>query len=62
MRSTIREIFVLIPEMKEKKVEAAPVDGDEAPAKKAAPKAAAKKAPAKTAAKKAAPKTKSDKK
>ena len=47
---------------KEKKVEAAPVDGDEAPAKKAAPKAAAKKAPAKTAAKKAAPKTKSDKK
>ena len=55
---------------KEKKVEAAPVEGDEAPAKvakkapakKAAPKAAAKKAPAKTAAKKAAPKTKSDKK
>ena len=53
---------------KEKKVEAAPVDGDEAPAKvakkapakKAAPKAAVKKAPAKTAARKAAPK--SDKK
>ena len=53
---------------REKKIEAAPVDGDEAPAKvakkapvkKAAPKAAVKKAPAKTAAKKAAPK--SDKK
>ena len=47
---------------KEKKVEAAPVDGDQAPAKvakKAAPKAAAK---PKTAAKKAAPKAKSDKK
>ncbi len=55
---------------KEKKVEAAPVDGDEVPAKaatktpvkKVAPKAAVKKAPAKTAAKKAAPKAKSDKK
>ncbi|KQW17380.1 50S ribosomal protein L21 [Afipia sp. Root123D2] len=58
---------------REKKVEAAPVDGD-APAKKApakkpaakkadtAAKAPAKKAPAKTAAKKAAPKAKSDKK
>jgi large subunit ribosomal protein L21 len=53
---------------REKKIEAAPVDGDEAPAKvakkapvkKAAPKAAVKKAPAKAAAKKAAPK--SDKK
>jgi large subunit ribosomal protein L21 len=53
---------------REKKIEAAPVDGDEAPAKvakkapakKAVPKAAVKKAPAKTAAKKAAPK--SDKK
>ncbi len=53
---------------REKKIEATPVDGDEAPAKvakkapvkKAAPKAAVKKAPAKTAAKKAAPK--SDKK
>jgi len=50
---------------KEKKVEAAPVDGDEAPAKvakKAPAKKAAPKAAAKTAAKKAAPKTKSDKK
>jgi large subunit ribosomal protein L21 len=58
---------------REKKVEAAPADG-EAPAKKApakkpaakkaetAAKAPAKKAPAKTAAKKAAPKAKSDKK
>ncbi len=50
---------------REKKIEAAPVDGDEAPAKvakkapvkKAAPKAAVKKAPAKAAAKKAAPKS-----
>jgi large subunit ribosomal protein L21 len=50
---------------REKKIEAAPVDGDEAPAKvakkapakKTAPKAAVKKAPAKTAAKKAAPKS-----
>ena len=56
---------------KEKKVEAAPVDGDEAPAKvakKAPAKKAVAKAPAKaaakpkTAAKKAAPKAKSDKK
>jgi large subunit ribosomal protein L21 len=56
---------------KEKKVEAAPVDGDEAPAKvakKAPAKKAAAKSPAKTeakpkaAAKKAAPKAKSDKK
>jgi len=56
---------------KEKKVETAPVDGDEAPAKvvkKAPAKKAVAKAPAKaaakpkTAAKKAAPKAKSDKK
>ena len=52
---------------REKKIEAAPVDGDEAPAK-VAKKAPAKKAAAtaaakpKTAAKKAAPKAKSDKK
>jgi large subunit ribosomal protein L21 len=54
---------------REKKIETAPVDGDEAPAKvvkkapakKAVAKAPAKAAAPKTAAKKAAPKAKSDK-